>query len=156
MIGILYSLQENGAEMAENTHKQMQRFTRGVIAKRTGVNIETVRYYERIGLLPAPPRSKGGHRMYNEDLLRRLHFIRRSRELGFTLDEVRGLLRLVDGGDYTCGEVETLTTAHLGEVRRKLADLKRLEKVLREMISRCEGGEVPECPVIEALFKESS
>ena len=156
MIGILYSLQENGAEMAENTHKQMQRFTRGVIAKRTGVNIETVRYYERIGLLPAPPRSEGGHRMYNEELLRRLHFIRRSRELGFTLDEVRGLLRLVDGGDYTCGEVEALTTAHLGEVRRKLADLKRLEKVLREMISRCESGEVPECPVIEALFKESS
>ena len=156
MTGILYSLQENGAEMAENTHKKMQRFTRGVIAKRTGVNIETVRYYERIGLLPAPPRSEGGHRMYNEDLLRRLHFIRRSRELGFTLDEVRGLLRLVDGGDYTCGEVEALTTAHLGEVRRKLADLKRLEKVLREMISRCEGGEVPECPVIEALFKESS
>ncbi len=152
----MYSRQKNGAEMAENTRKQMQRFTRGVIAKRTGVNIETVRYYERIGLLPAPPRSEGGHRIYDEDLLRRLHFIRRSRELGFTLDEVRGLLRLVDGGDYTCGEVEALTTAHLGEVRRKLADLKRLEKVLREMISRCEGGEVPECPVIEALFKESS
>ena len=89
-------------------------------------------------------------------MLRRLHVIRRSRELGFTLDEVRGLLRLVDGGDYTCSEVEALTTAHLGEVRLKLADLKRLEKVLREMVARCEGGEVPECPVIEALFRERS
>ncbi len=142
--------------MAEKTRKQVQRMTRSVIAERTGVNIETVRYYERIGLLPAPPRSEGGHRIYDEDLLRRLNFIRRCRELGFTLDEVRGLLLLVDGGDYTCGEVEVLTIAHLGKVRRKLADLKRMEKVLREMIARCEGGEVPECPVIEALFRGSS
>ena len=140
--------------MGGKARTQAQLLTRGVIAARTGVNIETVRYYERIGLLPAPPRSKGGHRMYDEVLLRRLNFIRRCRELGFTLDEVRSLLQLVDGGDYTCGEVETLTTAHLGEVRRKLADLKRLEKVLREMVARCEGGEVPECPVIEALFRE--
>ena len=140
--------------MAEKTTKQRQRMTRGVIAARTGVNIETVRYYERIGLLPPPPRSEGGHRIYDEDMLRRLNFIRRSRELGFTLNEVRGLLLLVDGGDYTCGEVESLTTAHLGEVRRKLADLKRLERVLREMVAGCQGGEVPECPVIEALFRE--
>ncbi len=140
--------------MAENTGKQMQRMTRGVIAKRTGVNIETVRYYERIGLLPAPPRSEGGHRIYDEDLLRRLNFIRRCRELGFALDEIRGLLGLVDGGGYTCGEVEVLTTVHLEDVRRKLADLKRLEKVLGEMVARCAGGEVPECPVIEALFRQ--
>ncbi|MHA1564925.1 MAG: MerR family transcriptional regulator [Alphaproteobacteria bacterium] len=142
--------------MGEKTGIQVQLLTRGVIAARTGVNIETVRYYERIGLLPAPPRSKGGHRMYDEVLLRRLNFIRRCRELGFTLVEVRSLLQLVDGGDYTCGEVEALTTAHLGEVRHKLSDLKRLEKVLREMVARCEGGEVPECPVIEALFRERS
>jgi MerR family transcriptional regulator, mercuric resistance operon regulatory protein len=142
--------------MAEKARTQVQLLTRGVIAARTGVNIETVRYYERIGLLPAPPRSKGGHRMYDEVLLRRLNFIRRCRELGFTLDEVRSLLQLVDGGDYTCGEVEALTITHLGDVRRKLADLKRLEKVLREMVARCEGGEVPECPVIEALFRERS
>lgn len=140
--------------MAEKARARKQPLTRGVVAARTGVNIETVRYYERIGLLPAPPRSEGGHRMYDEGLLRRLNFIRRCRELGFTLDEVRGLLRLVDGGDYTCGEVKALTTARLGEVRHKLADLKRLEKVLREMVARCEGGEVPDCPVIEALFRE--
>ena len=72
------------------------------------------------------------------------------------MNEVRGLLLLVDGGNYTCAEVEALTTANLGEVRRKLADLKRLEKVLRKMVAGCEGGEIPECPVIEALFRENS
>ena len=95
---------ENGAGMAAKAPKQRQRMTRSVIAARTGVNIETVRDYERIGLLPAPPRSEGGHRIYDEDMLRRLNLIRRCRELGFTLNEVRGLLLLVDGGDYTCGE----------------------------------------------------
>ena len=138
--------------MTEKTHPQMQRITRGVIAARTGVNVETVRYYERIGLLPAPPRSAGGHRIYDEAMLRRLNFIRRCRELGFTLDEIRSLLRLVDGGAYTCGEVAALTTAHLEEVRHKLADLRRMEKVLRDMVARCEDGEMPACPVIEALF----
>ena len=81
--------------MVDKTRARGRRLTRGVVAEQTGVNIETVRYYERIGLLPEPPRSVGGHRLYDEDLLRRLNFIRRSRELGFTLDEVRGLLRLV-------------------------------------------------------------
>jgi MerR family transcriptional regulator, mercuric resistance operon regulatory protein len=142
--------------MAEKTINQRPRLTRGVMAARTGVNIETVRYYERIGLLPEPPRSTGGHRIYDEEMLRRLNFIRRCRELGFTLDEIRGLLQLVDGGAYTCGEVELLTAAHLEDVRHKLADLKRLEKVLREMVASCKGGEVPECPVIEVLFRERS
>ena len=82
--------------------------TRGELGSATGCNIETIRYYERIGLLPEPPRSPGGHRLYEEEHLRRLTFIRRSRELGFTLEEVRGLLRLVDGGLYTCAEVKTL------------------------------------------------
>lgn len=78
------------------------RLTIGMLSSRTGCNIETIRYYEQIGLLPPPPRSQGGHRLYEEDLRRRLGFIRRSRDLGFTLDETRGLLRLVDGGAYTC------------------------------------------------------
>ena len=127
--------------------------TRGAVSAQAGVNIETVRYYERIGLLPAPPRSEGGHRIYSEELLRRLIFIRRSRELGFTIEEVRGLLALVDGGDYTCAEVKALTLDHLGEVRRKLADLERMEAVLDDMAARCDGGQVPDCPVIDALFE---
>ena len=131
----------------------MKPFTIGALSKGTGCNIETIRYYERIGLLPEPPRSPGGHRLYGEDHLRRLTFIRRSRELGFTLDEVRGLLRLVDGGEYTCAEVKALTLDHVAEVRRKLADLRRMKRVLEEMAAECEGGEVPECPIIDALFR---
>ncbi|MDH3920601.1 MAG: MerR family transcriptional regulator, partial [Rhodospirillales bacterium] len=88
--------------------------TIGALSKNTGCNIETIRYYERIGLLPAPPRSAGGHRLYGEVLLKRLTFIRRGRELGFTLDDIRGLLGLVDGGAYTCAEVKALTLDHLG------------------------------------------
>ena len=133
----------------------MARLSIGVLSKATGCNIETIRYYERIGLLPEPPRTEGGHRQYGEAELKRLTFVRRSRALGFTLDEIRGLLGLVDGGDYTCGEVKVITLDHLEEIRRKIADLARLEAVLRDMAAQCEGGTVPDCPVIEALFTPS-
>ena len=131
----------------------MKPFTIGALSKGTGCNIETIRYYERIGLMPKPSRSPGGHRLYEEDHLRRLTFIRRSRELGFTLEEVRGLLRLVDGGSYTCAEVKALTLDHAAEVRRKVADLRKLERVLKEMAAECDGGEVPECPIIDTLYQ---
>ena len=133
----------------------MKPFTIGALSKGTGCHIETIRYYERIGLMPKPPRSPGGHRLYEEDHLRRLTFIRRSRELGFTLEEVRGLLRLVDGGSYTCAEVKTLTLDHAAEVRRKVADLRKLERVLEAMAAECDGGEVPECPIIDALYRKA-
>lgn len=136
------------------TNATNQRFPIGSLSKRTGCNIETIRYYEKAGLLPAPARSAGGHRQYERDHLKRLTFIRRSRELGFTLDEVRGLLSLVDRGDYTCGEVLQLTTAHLNEVRKKIQDLRRLEKSLKDIIAQCQGGTVPECPIIDTLFRE--
>ncbi len=131
----------------------MKPFTIGALSKGTGCHIETIRYYERIGLMPKPPRSPGGHRLYEDDHLRRLTFIRRSRELGFTLEEVRGLLRLVDGGSYTCAEVKALTLDHAAELRRKVADLRRMKRVLEAMAAECEGGEVPECPIIDALFR---
>ncbi len=131
----------------------MKPFTIGALSKGTGCKIETIRYYERIGLLPKPPRSPGGHRLYQDDHLRRLTFIRRCRELGFTLDEVRGLLRLVDGGAYTCAEVKALTLDHAAELRRKVADLRRMKRVLEEMAAECEGGEVPVCPIIDALYR---
>ena len=99
------------------------RFPIGALSSRTGCSIETIRYYERIGLLPAPPRSAGGHRVYDLDHLKRLTFIRRSRALGFTLDQVRGLLGLVDGGDFSCDDIRRLTLAHLGEIRDKIAEL---------------------------------
>lgn len=130
-------------------------FTIGVLSERTGVNIETIRYYEKIGLLPAPPRTEGGHRLYAEDHLKRLIFIRRSRELGFGQGEVRAILGLVDGGGYTCGEVKSMTLQNLQSVREKIKDLRRLERTLAGISSQCEGGSMPECPVIDALFDES-
>ena len=132
----------------------MKPFTIGVLSKGTGCKIETIRYYERIGLLPEPPRSQGGHRLYEEEHLKRLTFIRRCRELGFTLEEVRSFLGMVDGRNYTCADVKVLTLNHAGEVKRKIADLRRLEKVLRGMAEQCDGGEVPECPIIDALYQE--
>ena len=128
----------------------------GALSKQTGCNIETIRYYERIGLMPPAARSNGGHRLYGAAQGRRLGFIRRTRELGFTLDQVRTLLQLVDGGRYTCSHVKRITVRHLDEVRRKVADLRRIERVLAEMAAQCDGGTVPKCLVIDALFDQRS
>ncbi len=117
------------------------------------MNIETIRYYERIGILPAPPRGAGGHRIYDADHLKRLCFVRRCRELGFSLDDVRALLRLVDGGDYTCEEVRDMALAHLDAVRARIADLLAMERTLEDMTARCLGGEIPDCAIVEALFE---
>lgn len=125
-------------------------FSIGELSRRASVNIETIRYYERVGLLPAPPRTEGGHRSYAEDHLKRLIFIRRSRELGFTLDEIRNLLGLVEGG-YTCGEVQETALMHLKDIRHKIADLRRMERTLAETAARCEGGNTPECPIMYVL-----
>lgn len=128
--------------------------TRGRLAQKTGTSIETIRYYEKIGLMPPPRRSGSGYRLYGDAARSRLRFILRGRELGFSIEELRNLLSLVDGGDYTCGEVHEMTVAHLGSVRRKIDDLRRLERTLAEMAAQCEGGAIPECPVIDALFGE--
>jgi MerR family mercuric resistance operon transcriptional regulator len=124
----------------------------GTLSKHSGVNLETIRYYEKIAVMPKPGRTNAGYRIYGPDHLKRLIFIRRSRELGFSLDEVRGLLKLVDGGRYTCAQVRTITLDHLAEVQRKIVDLRRLEGILAEVAGKCRGGRVPKCPVIDALF----
>ena len=128
---------------------------RGELAQQSGCNIETVRFYEKQGLLPAPPRTAGGHRDYDREHLKRLTFIRRSRELGFTLDQVRGLLELVDGGEWTCAEVKAMTVEHSADVRRKIADLEKLAQVLDDMAAQCDGGDLPECPIIDALLEST-
>jgi MerR family mercuric resistance operon transcriptional regulator len=128
--------------------------TRGALAKRFGCHLETVRYYEKIGLLNAPTRSQSGYRLYKVDDQRRLRFILRGRELGFSIDELRSLLSLVDSETYTCGEIHDLTVDHLGSVRRKIADLKRLERTLAKISNECIGGAVPECPVIDSLWAD--
>jgi MerR family mercuric resistance operon transcriptional regulator len=130
----------------------MSELTIGTLAKRTGVNIETIRYYERIGMIPPPPRSAGGQRRYEEAHLRRLAFVRRCRELGFPLDEIRALLALVDGDDYSCAEVRDMTVRQLDAVRLRIADLRVMERTLDTMAAACEGGAVPNCPIVDALF----
>lgn len=124
---------------------------RAELARRTGCNLETIRYYEKIGMMPAPPRTASGYRVYDERHVARLRFILRGRELGFSIEELRGLLALVDGGTQTCSEVKERTERHLAEVRTKIADLKRIEKVLATTAAQCSGEQVPECPVLEAL-----
>ncbi len=126
-------------------------FTIGELSKRTGVNIETIRYYEKIGIMPNPPRSSGGYRMYSNPHLERLSFVRRSRELGFSQPEVRKLLILVDEHSYTCSEVQEMTTKHLRTVRDKINDLRKLEKALANMVSECDGGNIPDCPIVDIL-----
>jgi len=123
------------------------------MSRETGVNIETIRYYERIALMPKPNRTQGGNRQYNSDQLKRLSFIKKCRGLGFKIEEIRALLLMVDRQDFTCNQVHTMTIEHLENVKKKLTDLKRMEKTLKLMAAQCSRGDVPECPVIETLFK---
>lgn len=124
---------------------------RSDLARVTGCNLETIRYYETIGILPAPARTVAGHRTYGAPDAQRLRFVMRARELGFSLDDIRGLLGLGDGALNTCAEVKDKTEAHLAQVREKIADLRRVETVLSATAARCSGGEVPDCAVIESL-----
>ena len=124
---------------------------RGKLAQRSGVNAETIRYYEKIDLMPEPQRSAAGYRIYQEHHLRRLLFIRRCRELGFTLKNIRALLDLVDGGEYTCAEVRGRTASHLVDVQAKIRDLQRMQRTLKTMVSACDGGLVPDCPIVDTL-----
>lgn len=125
----------------------------GALSKQTGVNIETIRFYEKVGVLSPPARSPGGYRLYGPDHVKRLTFVRRARQLGFTLEEVRALLRLADDRAHSCAEARDMAAAHLDDIRAKIRDLKRLEKVLKDVIAQCADGTLPECPLIEALFR---
>lgn len=123
----------------------------GEFSRRTGGNIETIRYYERIGLLPLPDRQ-GRFRRYGTADVARLVFIRRARELGFTLDEVRALLALSEtDGKALCADVRDIAARHLLDVRAKIKDLKAMERTLADAVHRCDAGEVPGCPMIDAL-----
>jgi len=123
----------------------------GRLAGGAGVHLETVRYYERIGLMPEPGRTEGGHRSYSAAHVRRLRFIRRSRELGFTLDDIRALLELAEPGRASCGEVQKRAALHLEGVRAKLTDLAKMEKLLANTVAQCSGDRSPACPVLEML-----
>ena len=124
---------------------------RSDLAKLTGCNLETIRYYENIGLMPDPPRTASGHRRYGPAHVERLHFVMRARDLGFTTEEIRGLLSLVDRGSHTCAEVERMGRHHLEVVRDKIRDLKAIETVLAQTIARCTGSDTPDCPLLDVL-----
>jgi MerR family transcriptional regulator, mercuric resistance operon regulatory protein len=124
----------------------------GELSRRTGCNIETIRYYERIGLMPSPPR-RGRYRSYGPEDVDRLGFVRRARELGFTLDEVRALFGLAAGGQASCAEARNLAASHLKDVRTRISDLRRMERVLAETVRACDAGGDAGCPVIAALSR---
>jgi MerR family transcriptional regulator, mercuric resistance operon regulatory protein len=123
----------------------------GELSRRSGVKIETIRYYERIKMLPAPPRTASNRRVYGRTELRVLAFIRRSRELGFSLAEIRALLGLGAPGRASCREVRDIAAHHLAGVRAKIGDLRKLERLLATTISRCSGKTTPECPILDIL-----
>ncbi len=124
----------------------------GQLSKRTKVKVETIRYYEKSGVMPEPPRTEAGYRQYGLEHVDRLGFIRRCRELGFAMCEIQELLGLVDDKDYSCAEIQALTLAHAESVRSKIQDLQRMEDTLRRIASECSGADLPDCPIIDALM----
>jgi MerR family transcriptional regulator, mercuric resistance operon regulatory protein len=126
-------------------------FPIGVLSERSGVNIETIRYYEKVDLLRKPVRSPGGYRLYQPSDVDRLSFLRQARDLGFSLDEIRRLLELVDQKSRSCRKVHDIAAGHLAEVRQKIGDLRRLEGVLADLVTACARGSMPICPLLESL-----
>lgn len=131
--------------------KPVESYSIGALAEATDTKVETVRYYERIGLLPEPGRTAANYRAYTATHLARLSFIRRARDLGFTLDQVRALLGLADHQDNDCCAVDALARDHLTEIDRKIADLKSLRRELNDIISQCSRGTIADCRIIGAL-----
>jgi len=129
--------------------------TIGTMAKRTGTRVQTIRYYEQIGLLPEPGRTAGGQRRYDDDDLDRLAFIRHSRDLGFGLDAIRELLDLADRPERSCSDIDAIAQKHLADVERRIARLGTLKLELERMLTECSAGRVSDCRVLEVLRDHS-
>ncbi|WP_267349838.1 helix-turn-helix domain-containing protein [Sphingomonas sp. GM_Shp_2] len=129
----------------------MNALTIGKLAAATGTKVETVRYYERAGLIAAPARTGGNYRSYRPEDLERLRFIRRTRDLGFSLEEVRALLDMAEQRDRDCSTIDEIAARHLVEIDRKISDLTALRRELAAVISSCAGGTVAECRILEAF-----
>ena len=137
--------------MCAITSPRAESISIGELSKHSGVNIETIRYYERIKMLPPPPRTASGRRVYGPAEKRTLAFIRSSRDLGFTLEEIRALLALGGPERASCTDVHKIASAHLASVRSKLSDLIKLESILAETVAQCSDGATPDCPVLDIL-----
>ena len=123
----------------------------GALSKATGTTVETIRWYERVGVLPVPARTSGNYRAYGAAHLERLSFVRRARDLGFSLDQVRDLLQLADDQGQPCDAVDRVAREHLDEVERKITDLEFLRRELQDLIAQCCHGTVAECRIVQAL-----
>ncbi|MEJ2060620.1 MAG: MerR family DNA-binding protein [Gammaproteobacteria bacterium] len=130
----------------------MQTFTIGELAKQGGVGIETVRYYERRGLIEPEARTESGYRLYRETSADRLRFIRRAQSLGFTLGEIADLLRISDSPDAGAADVKQLTEHKIADIEQRIGDLRRMRDALSELAACCPGeGSSEECPILNAL-----
>ena len=133
----------------------MRQKTVGWVAKEAGVNAQTVLYYERRGLLPAPSRAFSGYRLFNDDSVRRIRFIKRAKELGFSLKQITALLALQGEQDASCAEVSTMAAGHLEDIGQKIHDLERMRTALVPLANACPGKEGPlkACPILDSLEK---
>jgi len=129
----------------------MDRLTIGRLAARSGCKVPTIRYYEQIGLMAAPERSEGNQRLYDHAALQRLAFIRHARDLGFTLDDIRDLLRLSEHPELSCAAADSIARRHLDTVRERIESLRRLESELEKIATACQSDTVRDCRVIEML-----
>ncbi len=134
----------------------MQGLSIGKLAKSVGINIETIRYYERVGMMPEPQRRESGYRVYSEDDEHRLKFIRHAKELGFSLREIRELLELRVDHRNSCEEVRVQTEAKIADIEQKIVNLERIRRALMKLAAACrERGPSGECPILEALEEET-
>ncbi len=133
---------------------QHRELTRGQLASQTGCNIETIRYYENVGLMPPARRTANGYRIYGPADVQRLNFILRCRRLGLPLDGVRDLLAFVDDNTYTCADIKRLVAGHLRQVRARIAELETMQASLERLIGACTGEAAPSCAIIEELLFE--
>lgn len=130
---------------------QTGKLTIGALATVAATNVETIRYYERIGLMPEPSRTAGNYRIYDDTHVVRLRFVRRARDLGFTIEQIRALLDLADQRARACTVVDAIAREHLAAVERKIDDLNALRRELRALVRGCDGGTIAECRILEAL-----
>ena len=132
----------------------MNTLTIGQVAKQSGIGIETIRFYERKGLIDEPPRKESGYRQYTDDVIRQLTFIQHAKTLGFSLREINELLSLRSRPGVTSREIKLMAQTKLGDIEQKIKMLRRMQKTLKNLVNQCSGhGPTEECPIIEALDK---
>lgn len=152
MVASLFEHEVYSAYRVKNMNSN-ERFSIGELSRATGVKVVTIRYYEQVRLMPVPPRTEGNYRIYRREHLHRLQFVRRCRDLGFTLDQLRDLLRLSVQSRRRCSSVDRITENHLKEIEAKVTDLRRLAAELRRIKNGCPGrGRIADCRILAALL----